>query len=228
MGESDTEKAAGDAAKNSTTVFNRGIDELEDVRTRFEGSDIMKTLGPLIQGLVDQPFTFTDQLKSNLRDQSAGQIAQATQGLLPSLGAAERLGLGRSAAGGSGLNRQADLAGLVNNLQAGNNIDIQAAQQRPKDIQNALGLGTGFLQSLLGPSNALAQANLGGQQGFTNLSQVLGQQAASETGFLDFLPSLIGLAAAPITGGTSLFGSLLGGGGGGVTEGFLDPNLFGA
>mgnify|MGYP001582107661 CR=1 FL=1 len=205
MGPSDAEKQGAKASKQANANAKEGVSNLQKILEQFESDPLFAAIRPLIEQIASDPFTFNDQLKASLGNLGANQASQTQNAAQQRIGGVtERLGLGRSDAGGLGL---AGLAGLQNQAQTLSglqNVENLAAQQRVPDLNRAIASLFGYLQSADQPRRELALGQLGTLGGLSSLVGANAQLASQQSGPLDFLGGAFGAGAGALSGGLGL------------------------
>jgi len=166
----------------------------------------------LVNQLMGQPFTYTPELVTRLKNEALTGVTRAYEGDIRSAGQrfGAGTGLGRSDAGALGAANLAGVERVGRALESGRGIDLMAAQQRGPDLIRALGAGSTFLNQLFEPQRQAGLAQIGSLQGLTGAAQSYAGLSQADTGPLDFLAALPGqtLGAAGQAGGAGGFAGL--------------------
>lgn len=204
FGESDLEKEGKKNSKLARTLTLEGLANLRSIEDAFYANPNLSKLDALQGQILDNPFTYTDQLKSSLTGDATNIALKASENAGGQFGAAaERLGIGRSAAGGAGFSNLMRIMGTGGAVNAAQGVDRMAAEARLGDLQRAVQSGLSFLSERDRPRRESALAKLGQLQGLSGLAATNYGAAAQETGPLDF----IGQGIGAFTGGLALGGA---------------------
>lgn len=214
MSESSAEKQGTKSSKLALANTKEGIATIKGVADRFAQNPALGKIAGLENQILDNPFTYNQQYRDSVaNDASAGALKQSENAGGQYGALAERLGLGRSQAGGGGFANLASLMGTGGVINANQQTDRIMAEQRLKDLNNAIGGGFNFLTQLLGPQKEVGLAQLGTLGGLSSLTGANAQLASQQSGPLDFLGSAVGAGLGGLTGGLgglgakSLFGA---------------------
>lgn len=201
MSETNAEKEGRKASEQSRRNTRLGIEKLQDIEKGFLENWAQSPLLGLIGQIANNPFTYDEAYKDRLRSALTGNSVRNTTNMLGNAGqSAERLGLGRSDAGGLGLANLAQLQGLGQQANIMNQVENMAAQQRLPDLNNAIGSLFGYINQMQNPSRDVANGLLGSTTSLTGLVGANAGLAGQQSGPLDFLGGLLGSAANTATG----------------------------
>lgn len=204
FGESDLEKEGKKSSKLARTLTLEGLANLKGIEDSFYANPMLSKLDALQGEILSNPFTYNDQLKASLTGDATNVALKSAENASGQFGAAaERLGIGRSAAGGAGLANLTRLMGQGGAVNAAQGVDRMAAESRLADLRNAVQSGMAFLTERDRPRRESALAKLGQLSGLTGLAATNYGAAAQETGPLDF----IGQGIGAFTGGLALGGA---------------------
>lgn len=204
FGESDLEKEGKKSSKLARSLTLEGLTNLKGIEDSFYANPMLSKLDALQGEILSNPFTYNDQLKASLTGDATNIALKSAENASGQFGAAaERLGIGRSAAGGAGLANLTRLMGQGGAVNAAQGVDRMAAESRLADLRNAVQSGMAFLTERDRPRRESALAKLGQLSGLTGLAATNYGAAAQETGPLDF----IGQGIGAFTGGLALGGA---------------------
>ncbi len=204
FGESDLEKEGKKSSKLARTLTLEGLANLKGIEDSFYANPMLSKMDALQNDILSNPFTYNDQLKASLTGDATNIALKSAENASGQFGAAaERLGIGRSAAGGAGFSNLTRRMGPGGAVSAAQGVDRMAAESRLSDLRNAIQSGMTFLTERDRPRRESALAKLGQLQGLTGLAASNYNAAAQETGPLDF----IGQGIGAFTGGLALGGA---------------------
>lgn len=208
MGETTAEKQGAKSSKLALANTKEGIATIKGVADRFSQNPALAKITGLENQILDNPFTFNQQYRDSVaNDASAGALKQAENAGGQYGALAERLGIGRSQAGGAGFANLASLMGTGGVINANQQTDRLMAQQRLADLNNAVGGGFNFLTQLLAPQKEVGLAQLGTLGGLSSLTGANAQLAGAQSGPLDFLGGAVGAGLGAFTGGLGGLGA---------------------
>jgi len=207
-GATDAEKQGAKSSKLALANTKEGIATLKGVEQKFNENPLLKTIQGNEQAYQSNPFTYTPEFKDATANAASNAALKASEGSLGQFGAqADRLGIGRSQAGGGGLANLAALMGVGGVINANQQVERMAAQQRIADLNNAVNQGFNFLTQSYAPTKEVGLAQLGTLGGLSSLTGANAQLAGQQSGPLDFLGGPLGAGLGAFTGGLGLGGA---------------------
>jgi len=207
-GPTEAEKQGAKSSKLALANTKEGINTIKGVAQKFYEDPMLQKVAGLQNQILDNPFTYNQQYRDSTANAASSAALSAAENNLGAVGAqAERLGLGRSQAGGVGLANLTNLMGVGGVVNANQQTDRLMAQQRLADLQNAVGSGFNFLTQYNAPQKEVGLAQLGTLGGLASLTGANAQMAAQQSGPLDFLGGVFGTGLGAFTGGLGLGGA---------------------
>jgi len=207
-GATEAEKQGAKSSKLALANTKEGVDTIKGVAKKFYEDPMLQKVAGLQNQILDNPFTYNQQFRDSTANAASSAALSASENNLGQSGAmAERLGLGRSQAGGIGLANLTNLMGVGGVVNANQQTDRLMAQQRLADLQNAVGSGFNFLTQYNAPQKEVGLAQLGTLGGLSSLTGANAQMAAQQSGPLDFLGGAVGAGLGGLTGGLGSLGA---------------------
>lgn len=213
-GPSEAEEEGIKNSKLGTKLTKEGVSVLEGIEADYYANPQLQKILRLQNEILSNPFTYNDQLKASMMGDATGVALRSAEGAMGQYGAlGERLGIGRSAAGGTGLANLSRLMGQGGAVNAAQSVDRLAAESRLGDLNRAVQSGMGFLQQFYAPRKEVALGKMGTLSGLAQLVGADSQLAAQSTSPLDFVGSILGAGVGAFTGGAGgALGKAAGGG----------------
>lgn len=207
-GKTDAEEASEKSLKAGLKNQKQGVQGLMDINQEFLARpELAKILG-LQNQILDNPLTFTPEVKESMANAATSTAMNAADSGFSDAGyLAERIGAGRSQAGGEGLANLVRLGGVSSAINSAQQVERMAAEARLRDLNSAVQSGFGFLTNYLAPRKEVALGQLGSLTGLSSLANAGANVMSQQSGPLDFLGGALGAGLGGFTGGLGKLGA---------------------